>query len=134
MTWNVISGKAKAAKQRTVGTPAWAAVLLAVLVAMLALGPVTPASTAVASPLCLVGLIDAQEDPATDDADGEPDLLQQLLSQVQQIQEEEDLHTRELPELGQPAGAPITRARRHLVWTGEDMSPRLSRPPRPLVA
>lgn len=110
-----------------------AVVLLGVLVAMIALGPVTPASTVVSSPLCLVGLVAADGDDvpvSSDEADGDESLLLQLLQQVQQIQEEEDFHTREVAALGQPAGAPLARAHGRLVAPGEDMSPLLSRPPR----
>jgi hypothetical protein len=110
--------------------PAPVAFLLAVLVAMLALGPVTPASTVLSGAVTFVGLVDTDR-PDTPSEDAADDLLTQLLSQVQQVQEEEeDLHTRELISLALPAVSAHPRAVGRLVSASDDMSPRLSRPPR----
>jgi hypothetical protein len=114
--------------------PAPVAFLLTVLVAMLALGPVTPAttvsSTVLSGAVTFVGLVDTDR-PDTPSEDAADDLLTQLLSQVQQVQEEEeDLHTRELISLALPAVSAHPRAVGRLVSASDDMSPRLSRPPR----
>ena len=103
------------------------AVLLGALVATLALGAVTPASTQVSASVSLVGLVVA----AVDAEDLEGSLLAQLLSQVQQLQEEEeDLHPPSVAAIALPTLAPRDAPCGRLVAASDAVTSGLSRPPR----